>query len=113
MATKSIKIDDENIYEWLCSTGFLLPSNEVELSRFERLYPVGTYTINETAIDPLAIINGTRQRKNLSVQTVVLASEEQELLRMAARKHEQMPQEIIDQIKRNQQRKDDRGTDDK
>ena len=31
-------ITPENITEWLASTGFLLPRNEVELERFEKLY---------------------------------------------------------------------------
>lgn len=111
MATKSININKDNIYEWICSTGYLLPQIEIELDRLEKLYPVGSIVVNESAIDPFVIINGTRQRKALSISNLELASDEQEQLRMAARKHTDLPQEIIDQIKRNQQKRDDGRTD--
>lgn len=111
MAIKVININNDNIYEWLCSTGFLLPRTETELDRLEKLYPPDSINVNESSIDPFAIINGTRQRNIFSISNVELISDEQEQLRMAARKHMGLPQEIIEQIKRNQQRGDDGNTD--
>ena len=107
MANKSIDINKDNIYEWLCSIGYLLPRNEIELERLDKLHPLGSVVVNESAIDPFAIINGSRKQKTLSISNIDLPADEQEQLRMAARKHAGLPQEIIDQIKQNQQKKDE------
>jgi hypothetical protein len=107
MAANSIKINEKNFYEWLCSTGYLLPRNELELARFERLHPSGSFSINEEAINPFAIINGTRKRVDLSISIPFLQKEDQEELRMAARKNAQLPPELLDQIKKNQLKKRD------
>lgn len=104
---KNLQLTSDNIFEWLCSTGYLLPSNEVELSRFERLGQELDFQVNENAIDPFAIINGTRQRKKLSISNTTVAFPNQEELRMAARKHKGLPSNILDQIKKNQQKKKD------
>ena len=61
--------------------------------------------VNEEAIDPFAILNGKWKRSELSISRVELPNKE-EALRMAARKHQQLPQDIIDQIKRNQKDRD-------
>lgn len=103
MPKYKVEINDENIYEWLCSVGYLLPSNERELERFEKLHPLNEIKINETSIDPLAIVNGTRIRKTLSISIVEGAGEEQQELRMAARKQQGLPQDILDLIKKNQE----------
>ncbi|HEX5152801.1 MAG TPA: hypothetical protein VFW07_15225 [Parafilimonas sp.] len=111
MATKVINISKDNVYQWLCSTGYLLPRTEVELDRLEKLYPSGSTIVNESAIDPFAIINGTRQKRTLSISDVELLFDEQEQLKMAARKHTGLPEGIIKQIKRNQQQADNGSTD--
>ena len=108
----SIKINEENIYEWLCSTGYLLPCNEVELQRFEKLHPVGSLVVNETSIDPFAIINKTRQKRSLSISQQTFILQEQEQLRMAARKNSNLPGDVLDQIRKNQQ-KDSNGAGDR
>ncbi len=108
MANNHILLSEENIYSWICSTGYLLPSNEQELLRFERLHPPGRRKVNCDAIDPFAILNGTRKRKELSIHQVatvdMLPNSE---LRMAARKHSDLPADIHEQIKKNQQKKKD------
>lgn len=102
MAKSKIDISEENLYGWICSVGYLLPSNEQELIRFEALYPAEQIKVREENIDPFAIINGTRKRKELSFAVQALDEDEQQQLRMAARKHQDIPQDIIDRIKRNQ-----------
>jgi hypothetical protein len=106
MAKNSININEQNLYEWLCSVGYLLPSNEQELVRFEALHLVDEIVVNEESVDPFAIINGTRQRQPLSFTFQLLDEKMQEELRMAARHHQNLPQDIIDCIKRNQQSND-------
>lgn len=100
----NIKISHENIYGWICSTGHLLPSNDLELQRFEKLYPNGSVAVNEEAIDPFAIINKTRVRNPLSISIHTIAIDRQDELRLAARKHANLPEDILDQIRKNQQK---------
>jgi len=107
MGNKIINLVEENFYEWLCSTGHLLPRNERELKRFEKLYPVGSIDINENAIDPLSIILGTRIEKRLSINQSFIVSSEPQELKMAARKFDGLPSDILDQIKRNQKNNKD------
>lgn len=103
MASKKININSNNIYEWLCSTGFLLPRNEVELARFERLFPDEELNVNEGSIDPMAIIEGNRKRKSLNQNEISKnISDDIEPLRMAARRHQTLPDHIINKIKKNQ-----------
>lgn len=101
-------LSEENIYSWICSTGYLLPSNDQELARFERLHPPGSRKVNSEAIDPFAILNGTRKKKELSIHqdTIINMFPENEL-RMAARKHGDLPADIHEQIKKNQEKKKD------
>ena len=59
MAQNKKHITPENITEWLASTGFLLPRNEVELQRFEKLYGDIDFCLTGQEIDPEKIINNT------------------------------------------------------
>jgi hypothetical protein len=106
MARSRVHIDNENVYEWICSTGYLLPATELELARFELLYPMGKISVNAAAVDPFAIINGTRKKKELSLGQIALDEQEQSELRMAARCHGQVPGHIMDRVKKNQQKDD-------
>ena len=106
MAKNKVHIDEENIYEWLCSTGFLLPSTELELARFELLFPAEQIKVNAAAVDPFAIINGTREKKELSWTKMNPDEKEQGELRMAARGQAELPAHILARIKKNQQKND-------
>ena len=112
MPKSNIRIDETNIYEWLCSTGSLLPSTETELARFEKLHPDGRITVNASAIDPFAIISGTREKKELSWNQLLLDETEQDELRLAARRHSELPDHILERIKKNQQKSDNQQRDD-
>jgi len=109
MASKKAPLTPENIYEWICSTGYLLPTNEKELVRFERLHSADEVVVNPDAIDPLAIIRGTRKAQRLSASNPSLQVKYVEELRMAARKHGGLPPDIEEQIRKNQQKKQDGG----
>ena len=87
---------------WLGSTGFIFPSNELELDRFNKLYEDYDYKLDEKSIDPIAIINNTFHRE-YKVITMFKSDldEEIESLRMVARKGNiNLPQNIIDKMRK-------------
>lgn len=95
-------IEIGHLDSWLSSTGFLFPSNELELDRFNKLYEDYDYKLDSTSIDPIAIINSTFHRE----PKVITMFEEDidveiESLRMVARKgKEKLPQHIIDKMRK-------------
>ncbi len=106
MQKNNVDITGENLYEWFCSVGYMLPSTEQELLRFEALHPPQSIKVNEESIDPFAIINGTRVRKELSFTKQPVDNEEQVELRMAARKQQGLSSEIMNRIRKNQENND-------
>jgi hypothetical protein len=106
MADKKLQIEAQHITEWLYSVGYLLPSTDTELARFEALYPSEKIKVDASCIDPFAIINGTRLRKELSIAKSVTNDAEQHDFRMAARRYTDLPPNIIDRINKNQQSDD-------
>ncbi|GAA4954324.1 hypothetical protein GCM10023314_29940 [Algibacter agarivorans] len=95
-------IEVAQLDSWLGSTGFLFPSNELELDRFNKLYEDYDYKLDDKPIDPIAIINNTFHREpkviTMFEENVV---EEIESLRMVARKGKKdLPQHIIDKMLR-------------
>lgn len=99
-------ITPDNITEWLCSTGYLFPRNELELSRFEKLYGDVNENISGNEVDPDRIINGI-------TDTVIinLAKPETEQtfteFKMVARNGNGVPKHILDKMKKNQDKKKD------
>lgn len=87
---------------WLGSTGFLFPSNELELDRFKKLYEDFDYKLDNISIDPIAIINNTFHREpKVIIMFENDIDEEIENLRMVARKGSRdLPQHIIDKMRR-------------
>lgn len=100
---KKIELIDVGVLDsWLGSTGFLFPSNELELNRFNKLYEDYDYKLEEVTIDPLAIINNTFHRgPKVLAMFENDTTEEIESLRMVARKgNKDLPQHIIDKMRR-------------
>jgi hypothetical protein len=98
------KISINNLDEWLSSTGFLCPTNELELARFNKLYADYDFKLKDASIDIQAIINGNIC-PNIKSLVIVIEDEnfenEIEPLRMAARKGNQnLPQHIIDKMRK-------------
>ena len=102
MAQNKRHITPENITEWLSSTGFLFPRNEVELERFEKLYGDLNLDLTGKEIDPDKIINGTFKEKKTLKMPHSIKQEEISPYRMAARKGNNLPKHIMDKIKKNQ-----------
>ena len=45
------KINNQNLEEWFRSTGFLFPTNELELARFDKLYADYDFKLKDFSID--------------------------------------------------------------
>ncbi|WP_339812652.1 hypothetical protein [uncultured Imperialibacter sp.] len=102
MAQNKKHITPENITEWLSSTGFLFPRNEVELERFEKLYCEEDFGLTGTEIDPDKIISGDFKKGKSSKMHADIKKEEINPYRIAARNGNDLPKHILDKIKRNQ-----------
>lgn len=108
MAQNRKHITPENITEWLSSTGFLFPRNEVELERFEKLYSEDDFGLTGNEIDPDKIINGTFRETKIVKLPTDINQEEINSYRMVARNGNTLPKHIMDKITKNQSKpKDD------
>lgn len=98
-------IEIAHLDSWLGSTGFLFPSNELQLDRLNRLYEDYDYKLDDIPIDPIAIINGTFHREpKILTMFENDVHDEIESLRMVARKgNKDLPQHIIDKMRRKHQ----------
>ena len=115
MATNKEIINMENITEWLASTGFLFPSNEMELERFNKLYPDVENEVIDYNINIERILSGNT--RSLTIKPVFdqdnIASIRQ--YKMVARfgKSKQLPPNIMDKIKKNEAKKKNDASDQK
>tara|TARA_R110000796_G_scaffold63858_1_gene147655 strand:+ start:4441 stop:4782 length:342 start_codon:yes stop_codon:yes gene_type:complete len=99
-------IEVEHMDSWLSSTGYLFPSNELELDRFNKLYEDYDFKLDDISIDPVAIINNTFHREP---KVITMFEEDHDVdiesLRMVARKgKEKLPQHIIEKMRRKHNR---------
>lgn len=94
----------EELYNLLCSDGFLPPRNEEELLETEKRMMGYQFKNDDRHIDAHAIING------VSCEVVSMKryddGVEAEALGMAARNFEKLPQSVIDKIKKQHQTND-------
>jgi hypothetical protein len=60
METKNNKntIKNQNLEEWFRSTGFLFPTNELELARFNKIYADYDFKLKDVSIDAKSIVEG-------------------------------------------------------
>jgi hypothetical protein len=111
MADSKRHITPENIDEWLSSTGFLFPRNELEIARFERLFGMPGENSTGDEIDPARIING---KLGLGIIVKMKSTENQidySEYKMVARNGSSVPKHILDKMKKNQEsRKNDDGS---
>lgn len=102
------KVDMSNLNEWLRSTGFLYPTNELELARFNELYADYDFKLKDVSIDVKSIIEGhlcsTRVLRIVKSEEI---NNEIEDLKMVARKGQGVPQHIIDKMKQKHRKIDD------
>lgn len=101
MAQSRIHITSGNISEWLASTGFLFLRNELEMARFDKLYPDEIEDVSDFEVDCDRILNGTLKTKVVPLQSEV-KQEDIVPLKMVARKGGELPKHILDKLKKNQ-----------
>lgn len=101
MAQNKSNITTDNMAEWMGSTGFIFPRTLKELMRFEKLYSDVEVNLENCRIDPEKILGRTN-----SANVVILSKTENNAdlrFKMAARKGDSnLPQNILDKIKENQ-----------
>ena len=101
-ANKRNNINSQNLDEWLRSTGFLFPTNELELARFNKLYADYDFKLKDASIDVASIIEGhvcSCDTKGFGfIKYDESNMEEIEELKMAARKGHKVPEHIIDKM---------------
>lgn len=104
MARNKINITSENAAEWLASCGFIFPTNEKELARYNMLYGEPDPSITGEQVDPFKIIreSADNRQKNIVQDSISLPEEE---YKMVARKLGNLPEHIIGRIKKNQENK--------
>jgi hypothetical protein len=97
------RVSINNLDEWLSSTGFLCPTNELELARFNKLYADYDFKLKDKSIDVQSITSNKmcpNIKPLLFIKDEGIEYEIQEL-RMAARKGNQnIPQHIIDKMRK-------------
>ncbi|WP_394664915.1 hypothetical protein [uncultured Chryseobacterium sp.] len=102
------KVTEENIDDWLHSTGFLFPQTKKQMERFDKLYEDYDFKLKDKVIDVESIIKGTfcfeRETTVLHINSVTTL--EIESLKMAARNGQNnISQKVIDKMKENQKKR--------
>lgn len=100
--------DLEILDHYLCSTGFIYPTNEHQLDLFEKLYEGFDFILKDATIDVSAIINNKLSKK--SVIRLFNDNDVNEIneLKMVARKGSQgLSQDIIDKMYGKHRKKSD------
>ncbi len=95
------KINKLNLEEWFRSTGFLFPTNELELARFDKLYADYDFKLKDVSIDAKSIIEGnicSCETKAFHIGRVEELNSEIEELKMVARKGQEVPKHILDKM---------------
>lgn len=99
--TNKNKINSQNLEEWFRSTGFLFPTNELELARFDKLYADYDFKLKDVSIDAQSIIEGNACSYSTKSPRIVKLDElnnEIEGLKMVARKGQEVPKHILDKM---------------
>lgn len=110
MGRNKIHITPENSAEWLASCGFLFPTNKKELERFNTLYGGIDSSITGNEVDPFKIIKDAKiavEQMPIARKLDIPDSEYQ----MVARKLTDLPEHIVNRIKKNQENKKDNNAD--
>lgn len=97
---------DSIIDKLLSMTGYLTPRNEEEMKAFEKIYSeVGID--KDFHVDVDQIVNGSCCHIEPMAQNVDTGMTMD--MRMAARNYEAMPKDVIEKIKKQHEKKDDKG----
>lgn len=106
--TNTLIIGNDNLDELLGSTGYLLPSNELELLRFNKLYEDYEFKLAAVKIDAQSIIEGRTVCKYRSPRVIEMNQQEINELRMVARNGDtQVPDDIVAKMKAKHRKRND------
>ncbi len=100
---KNKNITPANVTEWLASTGFLFPSNEIELSRFNKLYGELDEKLTGKEIDPERILKGLTPSKVVKLNIATSIEDQFSSFKMVARNGGNLPIHILEKMKKNQE----------
>jgi hypothetical protein len=98
MASNNHIMTIETIDEWLCSTGYLVPENELQLDRLNKLYLDFKFKLTDVSIDVQSIIDGTLSchfTKTVNFTNTDIENEINQLQMVARKGHENISKEII------------------
>ena len=103
------KVTLENLNDCLMYTGYMLPENELQLAKFNKLYEDYKFELNESKIDVRSIIDGTLSCnvKKISIINFKEDSEFSKLSMVARKGEEELPQHIIDKMMKKHDSKND------
>ncbi|HLP37589.1 hypothetical protein [Lacibacter sp.] len=102
---KSKIINADNFDGWLASTGFLFPTNELELARFNKLFGDLDEQLTGKEIDPQRILNGQTPAKVVKMNNSNSIEPDFSTYKMVARNGSNLPKHILDKMKKNQSNK--------
>lgn len=103
------KVDMNNLNEWLRSTGFLFPTNEIELVRFNELYADCDFKLKDVSIDVKSIIEGNLCSNTRVIRIIKSKGIKNEIedLKMVARKGQEIPKHILDKMTKKHRKNND------
>lgn len=105
MAKKN-NISTETICEWLHSTGYFFPRNELEIKRFEKLHGDFKYHLEKELIEPKKIIKSLNESsihsRKLHHKTNLDSVNSFKNWNIAARNTDKIKKSTIEQIIKNQ-----------
>lgn len=110
MGTSKKQIAPEHLTEWLASTGFLFPSNEIELARFEKLFG-DPNACSEGSINHERILRHVFETEAVVKKLNPDESQNSSQLKMVARNGSgSLPKHILDKMMKNHQNAKDDGS---
>ena len=98
---------DSIIDKILCSTGYLPPRNEDEMTAFEKVYS-NVVVKTDFRVDIDQIVNGSCMVKPI-VRRLECGYTSSSDMRIAARNFEALPKDVVEKIKKQHKGKDDEG----
>lgn len=103
-------VNADNWDEMLGSVGYLLPSNELELLRFNKLYDDYVFKLTNAKVDVKGILAGRYKCQHEPTKIIQINQQEIGELKMVARNGDiTIPDDILSKMKAKHRRKDDDG----
>ena len=94
-------VNMDNPDEWLSSTGFLCPENEIQLDRFDKIFEDYDFKLKNASIDIKSIFenNLCDTIKIIKIDNSKIENEIEQLKMVARKGQNNLPQHIIDKMK--------------